>query len=213
MITRFQLQERTQSWTLFEKALAIQQLQNEGNMTNRQIGQTLGFSDTQVERYIVAGMISMRGAQKIMKNKIPYDFVIAIGRILRDLPNGDKRGDMEDALIEKVNAKVVMKSKELRHYRMAMQNELHRSEVVEKIIADPKYSSMQAMKDSKTEDIGLYKQFNNGVWIVEFYGEKILAKNNPSIMKATHDRIDGAIAILKKLKEVDFEDKKGMWIR
>lgn len=123
LVTRFHLQEQHSNWNAFEKANAIKYFLQEMKMSTFEIASTLGLQGGDVERLILVSALSKRTATAIANRKLPFEWIVELGRISKSVHDEGQRGDVENALLEKIDKKIVLRARELRKYRVALKTE------------------------------------------------------------------------------------------
>jgi len=179
LIKRFHIQEQHAEWTAWEKAKAIQSLQSYMNLSVKELASVMGVSNSHMEKYLLIGILSKRVATNISQRKLPFDWVIELARMIKCLSDHEElRDKLEDAIIDKVDSKVISASKELRKYRIAVMKK--GLPIIKKIIENPKYTPTQAVKDADAQiDIHLQSMYGSASFIIS-HGAVILEESGKS---------------------------------
>lgn len=146
MVRRFHLQEQHAQWNTWEKALAVSELQYQSKMTKNELSKSLGISGEAINRYLMVSILSKRMATRVMERKLPFDWMVEIGRTVSRVEDASKRRALESSLVDKIDNKVIIKARELRRYRKSVFK--GGDKIVDKIIKGKTYTALQASEDS-----------------------------------------------------------------
>ena len=206
LVKMFHLQEQHASWTTWEKANAIKDLTDQSGMTKAAIGAMLGLSANTVEEYNLINSITKRTATEITKRKLPFAWVVQIARTSHIVLEEDTRSDLENALLDKIDDKLIVDAWELRKYRIAVTK--GGLPIVKKIISLKKYSPTQALEDAGAGNIIELQRLGSSASNVHSIGERLLAKKSVIVSRKTHATLVKAKKILDKLVDLDIEEEE-----
>ncbi len=206
LIKRFHLQEQHAQWSPWEKAAAISSLRAETGMTVNQIGSALGMHPQTIERHLVISELSHRAASQINQRKLPFEWILEMGKIVKSVEDEGSRKEIEDAIIKKIDDKLVLQSRELRKYRIAIKS--GGKPIIKKIIENPKYTPNHAAKEVGMGNADIFNRLSSATSWINTYGAKIVVQKNPTIPARLHDRLVVAKKLIGALVDFDYEDPK-----
>lgn len=203
LVKRFHFQEQHLNWTMYEKAVAVKLLKDQTGMSDDIIASTLGMNRNLINRYIMVSELSRRTANALTSKKLPFEWAINLGRISKSIDREDIRQDVENALIEKIDNKIIIKAVEILKYHKAIQTK--GSDIVKKIITNKKYTPTQALKDAGRENFTVFNSLGSALNWINKYSPTLLAQNNPTIPLYLHKRATLAVKLVKELADLDYE--------
>lgn len=204
LIARFQLQEQHSQWTAWEKAQAMAQFQNTMGLTNGEVADALGLSRSQVQKYVEIARMSKRTSQSIAERKLPFDYLVRIARVIRGIKDSPEiRQDLENALIDKIDRKLILKAGDISKYSQAV-NAGH-EKIARKIISKPNYTPQEAQNDAGTSVQEHVTEMMTGLGHIINVGPSLVADKNLVFSEKNHIKVMAAKKILEKLEDVDFE--------
>jgi ParB/RepB/Spo0J family partition protein len=153
---RFHLQEQHQSWSIFEKANAIMTFQEETKLSRSEIADTLGMAQWTIDNYLMVKVLSKRTATLLLERKLPFEWIVELSKMIKSIEDTEMRKPVEEAMLKKIDNRVIMSGKEMRRYTIAIKK--GGIKIIERIIDKPKYSPNDALKDAGAE---LLQQFNS----------------------------------------------------
>lgn len=144
IMTRFHLQEQHSNWSAFDKAKAIAVLQQENNLTDKEIADLLELNTKTVQDYLLLLQLSKRSIHMANEHKLPYSQLATIVRTLKLVEDiGDRQG-LEAALIKRIKDKTITKESELNTLRIAIKQ--GDKSIVRKIIEDETLTPKKALE-------------------------------------------------------------------
>jgi len=149
IVKRFHLQDQHKNWSIFEKANAISILKIETKWTAKELANALGMSVDRIAKYQLVLNLSKRLSTFIRSKKLPFDWVIEISQLISATP-AEKRQDIENSVIRKIESNVVTRRRNIRQYKIAIKEN---PKIADKIISNEKYSSEQALIDAGAEHV------------------------------------------------------------
>ena len=193
LVKRFHLQEQHQSWGIFEKAKALAIFKEETGMSVAGIAGTMGMSTKLVSDYLVVGILTKRTTNYVAEKKLPFDWLIEIARLVKVVPDESLRQDVEDAIVEKINSKVILKTKEIRRYNLAVRKV--GMDIVKRIIKEKDFTSTDAIVEAGLEGVEAMQQLYTVASYVSTYANRVLEHKG----KKT-EMPEKVITLLEKLK-------------
>jgi len=200
---RFNLQEQHEQWSIFDKAIAVQNFQKATQKSIKEIADTLGVAPKTISNYLLVSVLSHRTTTFASEKKLPFEWLVEVSRIIKSINEGNFRNELENAILLKANNRIVLSSKELRKYLIAINK--GGKKIIEKIIKDEKYTPQQALEDSNsTYDMILKIMHSQVVGINTNLNRmiKALKEDNvliPSALKYSLHETHGLIEVLEKL--------------
>lgn len=146
LTTRFHLQEQHTSWSMFDKANVVLRLREETGMSVKELASLLGISDTMVGQFLAINMLTKRARTLLNEKKVPFGFISRIGVLLKQCEPKD-RAAVEQAMILKVQNRIILKEFEVSKYALAIKK--GDEKVVKAIIQDPELSSNDVLNLAK----------------------------------------------------------------
>jgi ParB/RepB/Spo0J family partition protein len=204
LVKRFHLQEQHQNWSHYEKSLALVELQKSSDMIESELASTLGISLSTVNRYILISTVSKRVATEVSNRKLPFGWIVGIAGLLKLADDGGLREDLEEALFDKIDRKVIVKNRELVKYKVAIKS--GGDKIVNKIISDPKYSPTKASMDTNTDNVVDIDDLLKAISTASGYAVKLLMKHPKVIPARAHNRIAHFKKLVDELMDIDYED-------
>lgn len=206
MLVRFQLQERHSQWTIYEKALAISELQNSLKLSAKELAETLGFSRSQVNHYLSILNLSKRTTNSLSAMKLPFDMITEVSYLSNHSPKAELRLDLEQAIVDKVENRIIAKTREIREYRIAIQSP-NGEAIAKKIIKDPKYTSAMAAEDAGTSGKSYLKKTVSAASEVVSNGVNVISAKTV-VTTIQHAKFVNAKKVIEKLVALDYEDEE-----
>lgn len=203
LVKRFHFQEQHLNWTMYEKAVAVKLLKDQTGMSDDVVAATLGMDRNLVNRYIMVSELSRRTANALTSRKLPFEWAIVLGRISKSIPTEDVRQEVENALVEKIDTKIIIKASEIEKYRKSIKQK--GNEIVKKIIANKKYTPTQALKDAGMENITIFNSLGSALNWINKYSPNLLSQKNPTVPAYFHKRAASAVKLVKELADLDYE--------
>lgn len=209
LVMRFNLQEHHSQWTAWEKANAVNQFRQQTGMDSRELAHALGVGKRNIENFLLIASLSKRMTASFTDRKLPYEYIVELGAIMKTLKeNESQREDVVNAIVDKIDHKVILSARELRKYRIAIA--VGGDEIVKKIINQKRYSPTQAGIDAGTNISDKIKIIYVGATGLIIGGEYMLAQKNPVVTEAVHKRLIKVRKIIDKLVDMDYEEgRKG----
>lgn len=205
MTLRFHLQEQHAQWNTWEKALAVASFQKVTKMDAAEIADALGIGKGTITKYLFVTAMSKRHAEKIMERKLPMAYMVAMGRMAKDLPE-EYRTKVMDAAINKIDKHIIVRSRDLEKVTNAMV--AGGEKVIRKFIDDENYGPQRASIDAGTNIVMYRKIVTAGCSSIKTAGEQLLKQKNLVFSKTGHNALVNAYKILKELVDADYEDGK-----
>lgn len=146
-INRFHLQEQHLGWTAYDKAQAVYAMKQSVKVTDQELADMLGLSKTTIQGYLGIHSLSKRTAAVVAEKKIPYVLLRSLSQSLNRMNFPEKRKELEDSIVKKIADGLIVRGSDLRSYQVAV-NE-GGEKIANKIINDPKYTALQALKDAE----------------------------------------------------------------
>lgn len=206
LIKRFHLQEQHSSWSAWEKGNAIKGLQLTLGIPEKEVGAMLGMASSTVNKYNLVANLSRRTATQFGERKLPFEWVLEVARTVTAVQDEALRQDVEEALFNKIDNKLITRAREVRKYRQAIQH--GGNPILKKVIENDKYTPTQASNDAGLEDWDTVNGIRNGLGWVILYGEKLLAKKNPTVPNSLHGKALKAVKIVRELADLDYENNE-----
>lgn len=204
MIKRFNYQEQHLSWSAWEKAYAVDSLRAVTGMTSLELSESLGVKNSTVNRWLQVLNLSKRSAQSAILKKLPIDWLAELGLAVKNVKDEALRQDVEDALIDKIQNKLVVTSREVRMYRQAIQ--FGGAPLVKKIIENPKYTPRQAAEDAGSSVANELLDLNMSLSRTIRVGKILLDRKRVVVSEAIHRNASKAKKIVDKLIDIDYEE-------
>lgn len=190
VVRQFHLQEMHESWTPYEKAIAIRDLAQNLKVPMKEIGQMLGIENTSLRSYIA--FINLAAHKEFTKSEISMRMassvsattVVAKSEYIRqtdkDFDTNDEK-DFQIAIIERIKKGDI---KSLRDFAKIKDAIIKNAEVVDDIIANEQ-STEKIFVDSDAGAITATRQFINTV-------------RSLAITTGQFEKIGGTIALLNE---------------
>lgn len=206
MVTRFHIQEQHAGWTTWEKANALKELSEQTGLPKSELASILGVSPSTVEEYNLINSITKRTATQITKRKLPFKWIVNIARISNGIAEEDVRSDVENALIEKIDDKLIITAVELKKYKIAIVK--GGLPIIKKIISNKKYSPTQALEDVGAGNAIDLLNLGSAIGNINSIGERLLSQNRVIVSSRMHSSFARAKKILDKLVDLDIDEKE-----
>ena len=210
LVKRFHLQEQHSNWNHYEKSVAVAELQKFSTLTTDEIANMLGISSFTVAQYFLVSSLSKRTAAEAITRKLPFSWLVQIAATSKSVDGdyAEYRKDLERALFQKIEDRIVTSAREMAKYRVAVQTK--GIEVIKKIINDPKYTPNKASYDSGTDNVVDLSNLSKEISAVLTFGRKILIKKVKVIPTRYHDRFVELKAVVDELCDIDHEEDNVM---
>lgn len=196
LISRFHLQEQHAGWSAFDKARAINALQTETKMTTTQIADMLGIASTTVREYLTLASLSKRTMSLAEQGRIPYSYFKELGKITRVVDSVVLRQKLEDALVEKIDKKVILGYKDFRKYRIAIIKGGER--IINEIVKNKYLTSKEALDSAKaTPELYHASIMQGSRWLVDNLRKGITHKSYEVMISSDYNML---VALMVELK-------------
>jgi predicted transcriptional regulator len=198
IMKRFHIQEMHSNWTSFDKAKAIAVLKNETGLSIKEMADLLGLTPRTVENYLSLLTLSKRTIHSANDGKIPFSYLKQITEVIASV-DFDKREAVEDALVQKIQDRVVTRAAELTGYKMAIKAD---ERVIQKLVDNKNYTTKQALKDAKIEVAVANKRLViNAAWLVTMFKHGIKDKTNRELSDSDVSTLRKLIAVTESFIE------------
>jgi ParB/RepB/Spo0J family partition protein len=204
LVKRFHLQEQHSNWNEYEKSVAISQLAKESTENISDLAKMLGISGSLASNYILVSSLSKRTAVMAREKKLPFGWLVQIASTLKLVDDKGLSSDLEAALFDKIDNKVISSARDMRKYRISIATV--GDKIVKKIIEDPKYSPTKATADAGTENIVDYEILSKITSTMTMAMERILIRKTKVIPTRIHNRIASLKKFADKMVDLDHED-------
>ena len=194
LIKRFHLQEQHKGWTLFDKAMAVSDLQKKQHLTIDELAAVLGLKRATVNDYMTMLTLSARVRSFAQEKRLPFVYLSALGYMMKRLEDKNLVKPLEDAMMKKIEDGLVQVAGDIDKYTVAIR--LGGDKIAEKIIKQANYTPAQAGRETNTDSLLGHRRF----MIVARNAAK-LAAFGMKVKSAQHLNSD-QVKDLKALKQV-----------
>lgn len=150
IVARFNIQEQQQSWSSYEKALAIATLQKSTNWSVKEMAEALGLSVHTITGYNDLLVLSRRAHETARAHRISFSWMLKVARASK-LVSPKLRTPLQEALSDRIAKNEIVSDTEMGRYVVAVR--VGGDNVAKKIIKDRGYTYKKALKDAHADYI------------------------------------------------------------
>ena len=186
-IVRFQLQETHKSWTIFEKAEAMNRLKEILNLPVYELARALAIAPITCHRYLSILNLAPKIRKQITEVKMPFSYVEKLNTINSIMPSSISKQcpDYLEKCIDKYQKGTITTHKDF--YLISRLIRTGEYNLVLKFFKDKKYTAMNAYMDSETQTDQIVETATNRAKLL-IKDLQIIKKNNLKM-----DKINEAI--------------------
>ena len=172
---RFHIQEQTQGWSAFDKAMAINTIKETTSMQAQELADSLGLAVSTINAYLSIMKLSKRTAKEFNNKKLPVHLASRIWRIISYCRgNSELKNKLENVLVNHViNGKFILIG-DFSIISRAMRNTSDKEKLAKYIIANRNAKLKDILKYADTEESELSHKMLSQLWNCGNIGRKII---------------------------------------
>ncbi len=146
-------------------------------LTDEEMSDLLGLSKATIRNYLSLLILSKRSMVEVNANRLPFDYARGIANAVYRIEDIDERANVEEALLQKVKDRVIVKAKSLYDYATAIKT--GGEKVIKRILTDKKFTPQQALKMAGIDRLMTNKRvIKYGGWLTSMLKKGMASRSN-----------------------------------